>query len=31
MGSGLLAASEPERMLHLTKKLFIEWYNEGVT
>ena len=25
------AASESERMLHLTTKLFIEWYNEAVT
>ncbi|MCS4087765.1 hypothetical protein GGP51_003247, partial [Salinibacter ruber] len=25
------AASESERMLHLTTKLFVEWYNEAVT
>ena len=25
------AASESERMLHLTTKLFMEWYNEAVT
>jgi hypothetical protein len=24
-------ASESERMLHLTTKLFVEWYNEAVT
>ncbi|MCS3657745.1 hypothetical protein GGQ11_003237, partial [Salinibacter ruber] len=25
------AASESERMLHLTTKLFVEWYNKTVT
>ena len=25
------AASESERMLHLTTKLFVEWYNEAAT
>jgi IS1 family transposase len=25
------AASESERMLHLTSRLFVEWYNEAVT
>ncbi len=25
------AASQSERMLHLTTKLFVEWYNEAVT
>jgi IS1 family transposase len=25
------AASESERMLHLTTKLFVKWYNEAVT
>ncbi|MBB4060880.1 hypothetical protein GGP80_003400, partial [Salinibacter ruber] len=25
------AASESERMLHLTTKLFVEWYNEAIT
>jgi IS1 family transposase len=25
------AASESERMLHLTTKLLVEWYNEAVT
>jgi insertion element IS1 protein InsB len=25
------AASESERMLHLTTKLFVEWYNKAVT
>ena len=25
------AASESERMPHLTTKLFVEWYNEAVT
>ncbi|MBB4062697.1 hypothetical protein GGP80_003396, partial [Salinibacter ruber] len=24
-------ASESERMLHLTTKLFVEWYNEAIT
>ncbi|MCS3658013.1 hypothetical protein GGQ11_002814, partial [Salinibacter ruber] len=24
-------ASESERMLHLTTKLFVEWYNKTVT
>ncbi|MCS4119599.1 hypothetical protein GGP60_003298, partial [Salinibacter ruber] len=24
-------ASQSERMLHLTTKLFVEWYNEAVT
>ncbi len=25
------AASQSERMLHLTTKLFVEWYNEAIT
>ncbi|MCS3699760.1 hypothetical protein GGQ20_001450, partial [Salinibacter ruber] len=25
------AASQSERMLHLTTKLLVEWYNEAIT